>query len=168
MISGTHTSIRTGSGAAGASAIVWLLAFWLVGCTGIVVEPVDLSLAQGSITFWGYTGMPGEAVRLEAQSSTWEQVATATTATTPTQVGGYIGYHFSVSYPASGMPTRFRRSSPWTGAFRAHFRVVNASGVAVIRQSNSNGSASSAESFLVRFWEQHSSNAGALRIDIKP
>lgn len=168
MMSGTHASIRMGSSRAGACTIVCLLAFWLTGCTGIVVEPVDLSLLQGSVTFWGYTGAPGEPVRLEAQSSTWEQVATTTTATTPTQVGGYTGYYFSMTYPASGMPTRFRRSSPWAGAFRAHFRVANSSGVAVIRQNTSNGVISSAESFLVRFWEQHNSNAGTLRIDLKP
>lgn len=141
----------------------------LGACNGIVVEPIDQTAASGVVKFWGYAGTPNEQVRLEAQSTTWEQLGTAFSSLTPTYAGGYTGYYFEVSYNAVAIPSRFRKTSPVFGSWRSYFRISTPSGVAANRQYGQNFTQSTAESWMVRFWETHTiPNAGAIRIDIHP
>jgi hypothetical protein len=144
------------------------------GCQAVVMEPTDeWSLYQSSVRFWGYSVAPGETVLIEAQnsSSTWETVASTTSALVPTHTAGYTGYFFEVSYYAPGMPVRFRKTSPYSaqGYFRAMFRVNTSGTLGAIRQHNSNGTTSSSTNWLEKFWVEHRiSNSTTLRVDVHP
>lgn len=138
------------------------------GCSGIVVAPVDQSTTNGSVTFWGYSLNPGEQVRLEAQSTTWELLGTTTSASTPTHAGGNAGYYYQITYPATTIATRFRKTSPYAGYWRTSFRLTTASGTLQTRQWQTNSNQNSAESWITRFWFTHTASGSPLRIDIRP
>lgn len=148
--------------------LVLLVVLGAAGCSGIVVQPIDQSTANGPVAFWGYSLNPGEQVRLEAQSTTWELLATTTSATVPTHVGGNAGYFYQINYSATAIPTRFRKTSPYTGYWRSSFRLTTASGTLQTRQWQTNSNQSSLESWLSRFWFTHTASGSPLRIDIRP
>lgn len=152
----------------GAALLGLLVLLVGVGCSGIVVAPIDQSTANGPVTFWGYSLSPGEQVRLEAQSTTWELLGTTTSASTPTHVGGNTGYYYQITYPATTIATRFRKTSPYAGYWRTSFRLTTASGTLQTRQWQANSNQNTAESWLTRFWFTHTASGSPLRIDIRP
>lgn len=142
-------------------------------CNALVVEPVDESgFYQQNIKFWGYSVNPSEPVRLEAQSTAWEVLATTTSASVPTHASGSTGYYFEFNYYGPNVPTRFRKTSPYSssGYWRTFFRVSNNNGQAVTRQYQHNGSNSTSGNWLEEFWSEHATvfTTSHLRIDIHP
>jgi hypothetical protein len=149
------------------AALVLVAALLGTGCAAIVVEPTDESATTGAVKFWGYTLSPGEPVRLEAQSTSWELLASATSSSSATHSAGSTGYYFEVWYYPPTIASRFRKTSPYAGYFRAVFRLSAAGGVASTRQWAQNTVQTSAESWLHRFWLQHTTSTGNLRIDVR-
>jgi hypothetical protein len=153
-----------------ATRALLVLVALLIGasCAGLVVEPTDESVATGIQKFWGYTMSPGEQVRLEAQSTTWEQLSAGTSATAPTHTGGSSGYYFEISYNVGATAARFRKTSPYSGFWRANYRLTTAAnGTLQTRQWTWNGRSVPGESWLARFWNEHSTSSSTIRLDVR-
>lgn len=155
--------------AARARLVLVALALGLgASCAGAVMEPTDESVAAGIQKFWGYTLSPGEQVRLEAQSTTWEQLTASTSASAPTHSGGFSGYYFEVSYNVGATAARFRKTSPYAGYWRGTYRLTTATnGALQTRQWTWNGRSAPSESWLVRFWNEHSTSSSTIRLDVR-
>jgi hypothetical protein len=147
--------------------LILLAAVLTAGCTGIVVEPTDESTATSWVKFWGYTPTAREAVRLEAQSTSWEQLTTGTSSSVPTYTGGSGGYYYELWFYMPTLATRFRKTSPYAGYWRATLRVATANGVAVTRQVNANSAQPTTESWIARLWFTHTTTTGNIRIDVR-
>lgn len=146
-------------------AVLAVFALGAAGCTGIVMEPADQTSTSGSVRFWGYSAAPGDSVKLEALgTSAYEQVGTAIAATTPTSAGDSTGYYFEVWVYLPSMATRFRKASPWAGYWMATFRLSVGGTMMQTRQYDQNSKTSTLESWLSRYWFQHTTSNNTIRV----
>jgi hypothetical protein len=165
-------SCRNGITATAARLAIAMAIALCGACQAMVIEPLDESaFSQSNIKFWGYTTSPGQQVRLEAQSTTWEVLSTSTTSTVPTRSAGYTGYYYELWAYGPSVATRFRKTSPYasSGYWRTFFRVTTASGgIATTRQYQPNTTPSGSTNWLEKFWLDHTAPNSPLRIDIHP